>query len=178
VLQAFSKAHLGFGGFIDNEGKHTGRWAEIKSTLGDLLFQWSLGFIEENIINLLPDEQLIDFVVDPADQKTGYRLRNLADRLGLDSKDVQAIKAKAGSDLRQHILDAALGKASEGTSKERVKAYKTDTQIWFKTHDGGRELADKMFSLGLWGKLSPHLLPFCNAVRRAIGLPDVKDLVT
>lgn len=175
VLKAFSKAGLKFGGFVDNEGKHCGRWAEIKKTLGVLLFQWGSGCIEENFIKLVPDERLVDLISDTADQKTGYRLRTLSDRLGLESKDVESIKAKAGSGLRQLILDAALGKAPEGTPKDQAKAYKSDTQSWFKTYDGGRELAEKLFALGLWGEMNPKLLPFCNAVREAVGLPRVGD---
>jgi putative ATP-dependent endonuclease of OLD family len=42
--------------------------------------------------------------------------------------------------------------------------------------DGGRELAGKDFSLGVWPTLKPHLMPFCNAVRKAIDLAEIADL--
>jgi hypothetical protein len=33
-----------------------------------------------------------------------------------------------------------------------------------------------MFELGAWRALKAQLLPFCNAVRAAAGLPAVSDL--
>jgi len=176
VLQAFSKAHLQIGGFVDNEAKHTGRWKEVKEALGDLLFQWDSGCIEANIINLLPDDKLPQLICDPTDRKTGYRLRSLADRLGSTVKDLETIEASAGAGLKQLILDTALGKVPDGTPKEQAKAYRSETQTWFKTFDGGRELAEKSLSLGIWGDLKSKLLPFCNSVREAIGLSKIGDL--
>ena len=47
----------------------------------------------------------------------------------------------------------------------------------FKSVAGGRELADKVLSLGLWPALKPQLLPFCNALRVALGLPEIEDML-
>jgi putative ATP-dependent endonuclease of OLD family len=33
-----------------------------------------------------------------------------------------------------------------------------------------------MFGLGLWPALKPELLPFCNAVRTALGLEEIEDI--
>jgi putative ATP-dependent endonuclease of the OLD family len=56
--------------------------------------------------------------------------------------------------------------------------YQSHSQTWFKTANGGRELAAKVFSLGAWHKLRQELLPFCNAVRKTVDLDEVADLIT
>jgi hypothetical protein len=85
------------------------------------------------------------------------------------------LKEKAGTGLKAVILEAALGMVPAGKEADK-KQYESDAQTWFKTLAGGRELAAKMFSLGLWPTLRPQLLPFCNAVRNAVGLLDVEDV--
>jgi putative ATP-dependent endonuclease of OLD family len=42
--------------------------------------------------------------------------------------------------------------------------------------EGGKELAAKLFVFDLWPQLKPQLLPFLNAVRAAISLPQITDL--
>jgi putative ATP-dependent endonuclease of the OLD family len=103
------------------------------------------------------------------------RLRTLADRLELEEKDFALLKAKAGTKLRTTIIEAALGDCPQGKEAEK-KQYKSHAGTWFKSEAGGRELADKVFSLGLWPILKPQLLPFCNAVLKAINLPSETDL--
>jgi putative ATP-dependent endonuclease of OLD family len=56
------------------------------------------------------------------------------------------------------------------------KHYQSHGQTWFKTMEGGHELAHKVFTLGLWPTLKPQLMPFCNAVRRAVDLDEIADL--
>jgi putative ATP-dependent endonuclease of OLD family len=41
---------------------------------------------------------------------------------------------------------------------------------------GGRELVGKVFAFGLWPTLKPELLPFFNAVRKAVDLDEIPDL--
>jgi putative ATP-dependent endonuclease of OLD family len=114
-------------------------------------------------------------LIDPSDERTGTRLRTLAVRLGIEQKEFTVIKATAGVNLRDLILAAALGKVP--ADKESEKAlYKSHAQTWFKTQEGGRELAGKMFGLGVWPTLSVQLMQFCNAIRAAVDLPPLQDL--
>lgn len=175
LLEALVVSGLWVGGFADNEQKHETRWGKIATAVGSLLFRWKSGCIEENVIGLLSEDRLEGLIIDPRDEKTGMRLRTLADRLGIQEKDFETIKARAGSGLKQLILAAALGSVPVEKQSER-KSYQAHSQIWFKTRKGGRELAGKVFTLGLWPSLTADLMPFCNGVRKAIGLPEQTDL--
>jgi putative ATP-dependent endonuclease of the OLD family len=175
ILEALAAGGLQFGGFADDEGKHPTRWAKLHTKLGKLLFRWPSLCIEENIIAVVPDEKLHALIADPVGEKTGIRLRTLADRLGIADKDFAALKAKAGTDFKARIVEAALGTVPTGKESEKNE-YKAHAGQWFKSNDGGRELAGKLFSLALWPALRPQLLPFCNAVRTAVGLTEIEDL--
>jgi putative ATP-dependent endonuclease of the OLD family len=175
LLEALADGGLRFGGFADDEGKHSGRWEKLATSLGALLFRWPSGSLEQNVIAAVPDDKLEAFLNDPLGDKTGMRLRTLADRLEIEEKDFPTIKAKAGPGLKALMLEAALGKIPAGKEAEE-KEFKAHERIWFKSIDGGRELANKLFSLGLWPDLKPQLLPFFNALRQAVNLPEISDL--
>jgi putative ATP-dependent endonuclease of OLD family len=175
ILEALAAGGLRFGGFADDEGKHPTRWAKLHTKLGALLFRWPSLCIEENIIAVVPDNKLEAFITDPTGEKTGIRLRTLADRLGIADKNFAALNAKAGADFKASIVEAALGTVPSGKESEKNE-YKAHAGRWFKSVDGGRELVGKLFSLALWPALKPQLLPFCNAVRTAIGLGEIADL--
>jgi putative ATP-dependent endonuclease of OLD family len=175
ILEALAGGGLRFGGFADDEGRHPTRWAKLHTKLGALLFRWPSLCIEENIIAVVPDDKLETFITDPTGEKTGIRLRTLADRIGIADKDFAALRAKAGADFKARIVEAALGTVPTGKESEKNE-YKAHAGRWFKSVDGGRELAGKLFSLALWPELKPQLLPFCNAVRTAIGLGEIADL--
>jgi putative ATP-dependent endonuclease of the OLD family len=174
-LEALSKAGLSFGGFADDEGKHPTRWNRLSQKLGLLLFRWQDGCLEENILAALRDDQLEALLIDPEGLKTGIRLRTLQERLGTPEKDFPTLQAAAGAGLRSIILSAALGEVPADKTTDK-KHYQSHSQNWFKTVDGGRELATKVFAFGIWGKLKPQLLPFCNAIRSAIELEGIADL--
>ena len=176
LLKSLSKAGMQFGGFADEEGRHSGSWDEVQKRLGPLLFRWESGDIESNIVDALADDRIEAFITDPEDEKTGRRLRSLAMRLKIGPKDFASIKAAAGSELKRFIKEAAGGTVPEGTPEAEKKTYSKQSQDWFKTERGGRELAAKLFGLGVWPALKVQLLPFCNAVRAAAGLPPLEDL--
>ena len=175
LLEALSTAGLRFGGFVDDEGKHPTRWEKLLQKQGDLLFRWKSGCLEQNIIAVLPDDKLEALLTDPKDMKTGMRLRTLQERLGTQEKDFATIKAAAGANFKTVILAAALGDVPADKTDEK-KHYQSHSQTWFKTVNGGRELAAKVFTLSIWDNLKPQLLPFCNAVRKAVDLDEVADL--
>lgn len=175
LLEALGEGGLRFGGFADDEGRHPDRWAKVAKHLGGLLFRWKSGDIETNVIGAVPEESLEQLLIDPADEKTGWRLRTLADRLDIQEKDFPTLKAKAGAGLRALMVAAAAGTVPEGKEAQK-KQYKDHAKTWFKTVAGGRELAGKAFSLGAWPTLKPQVLPFCNAVRAVAALPDLSDL--
>lgn len=176
LLESLSKGGMQFGGFVDDESRHPTRWAEVQKKLGPLLFRWKSGDIESNLVDALADDKFEAFITDPEDEKTGRRLRSLAIRLKIDSKDFTSIKAKAGVELKRIIREAASGTVPDGTPEAEKKTYSKQSQDWFKTERGGRELAEKLFSLGVWPALKLQLLPFCNAVRTAAGVPLLEDL--
>jgi putative ATP-dependent endonuclease of OLD family len=177
LLEALAAGGLRFGGFADDEGQHPTRWRGVAQKLDKLLFRWESGCMEENIIGVLPDDKLEALLTDPEDDKTGMRLRTLADRLGIQGreKDFATIKAKAGSGLKALILTAVLGTVPNDKAAES-KQYQSHGKTWFKSVDGGRELAAKVFGLDIWPKLKPQLMPFCNAVRKALDLDEIAEL--
>jgi putative ATP-dependent endonuclease of the OLD family len=99
-----------FGGFADNEGRHPDRWNRLAAKLDKLLFRWSSGCIEENVVAAVAHDKLQALIEDPVaeNDKTGERLRTLADRLDIAEKDFETIQAKAGSSLKGLIIAAAL----------------------------------------------------------------------
>lgn len=173
ALEALTVAGLRFGGFADNEGKYPERWGKVGTRVGSLLFRWKTHCVEPALLELIGDDHLEQFISDPESQQTGYRLRSLAFRLEIEDKDFASIRAKAGESLRQLILDAALGTVPEGKEKNQYAPHARD---WFKRPGGGNELAAKMFSMGIWPHLKPQLMPFCNAVRRAVDFTDIEDV--
>jgi putative ATP-dependent endonuclease of OLD family len=175
LLESLAAGGLSFGGFADDEGKHPTRWQKVAAKLDKLLFRWKSGCIEENIIGVLADDQLEALLTDPEGDKTGMRLRTLADRLGIQEKDFATVKAKSGSDLKKLILAAMMGTVPDHKALEK-KHYQSHGQTWFKSVDGGRELAGKVFTLDIWPTLKPALMPFCNAVRKAVDLDEIADL--
>ncbi|WP_245477565.1 ATP-dependent nuclease [Bradyrhizobium guangxiense] len=176
LLEALAEGGLSFGGFADDEdGKHPTRWKKLEERLGTLLFRWPSGCLEENIIMLVPETSLEALVQDPAGEKTGRRLRSLQERLGSDSKEFAVLEEKAGANLRQLIIDAATGTVPVGKESEK-KHYESHSQDWFKSLSGGQELAKKLFDMNLWPSLKDQLLPFANAVRKGVVLPEIMDI--
>lgn len=176
VLEALCGGGVQFAGFADDEGKFPDRWKRLETKLGPLLFRWRSGCIERNLIEALPVEGLEQLIIDPAGEDTGSRLRTLADRLGMTGElDFALVAAEAGTQLKRVIIEAATGFVPDDKADQK-KVYKNHAQIWFKSISGGRELADKVFGLGLWPRFREQLLPFCNAVREALGMPPVTDV--
>jgi putative ATP-dependent endonuclease of OLD family len=177
LLEGLAESRLKFAGFADDEGRWPTKWAAVKEKLGALLFRWPTGCIEENIIKLVPPDRIEEFVKD-SNEESGSRLRTLADRLGIEDKDFSYLKAQA-SDLKKLIVEAATGAIPDDmkdAEKEKKKAWKKHSEVWFKSVEGGRELADKVFAFGLWPQLEKEILPFLNAVRVAVSLPEITKL--
>ncbi len=163
-----------FAAFVDNENKHTDSWAKLSVAIGVLLFQWKQGYLEENLLKAVPDDKLEAFIADP-NGHSGDRLRTLAERLDMDSKQFADIKAKAGERFRELLLCAMTGSVPPGKEGE-PKRYKSHGQRWFKTKDGGRELFTKVGAFNLWPSIKDEVLPFANGVRQAVELPELPDL--
>jgi putative ATP-dependent endonuclease of OLD family len=179
LLQALSLAGLGFGGMADNEGTNPDRWAKTKAALGPKLCRWEKGCLEEEVLAGIEDAHLEAFIRDPNDELTGSRLRTLADRLDIEDKSFVAIAAKAGVNVRRMIIEACCGTVpvdKRAADKPVKRALKAHSQTWFKSEDGGRELAGKVLALGRWPGLRDRLLPFLNAVRAGAGLPTIADI--
>ena len=177
LLEAFAKNRLNCGGFADDEGRSPSRWAAVKGMLGNLLFRWQAGCTEDVIIAHLPDDKLPQLIEDPSGEKTGERLRTLADRLRMAEKDFASLKAKCPG-IKNLIVEAATGAVPEGQGLDEStkKAFRKHCQSWFKSHEGGRELLEKAFALGAWPQLKGQLLPFVNAVRAVVEIEEVDNL--
>lgn len=181
LLEAMASGGLCFAGFADCEPANPspGRWGKIKEGLGDLLFRWEEGCLEENILPLFEHEHLLRLIADPKDEKTGVRLRTLADRLDMTEKELTlpVIEAKAGDQLMALIVQASTGTVPEAIKCDKTKAkiWKSHATQWFKSVEGGNELAEKMFSLGVWPKIKPTLSPFINAILETLGRPHLKE---
>jgi putative ATP-dependent endonuclease of OLD family len=178
LLEAMAKAGLVFAGFVDNEGTAPERWSKLKAQLQGLLFQWPSGNVEENVVAQIDEAKLIDLLKDQDGDLDGDRLRTLADRLGSKEKDIDTILAEANvqqTDLRTLIIAAGTG-SKEGAPEGREKEWQKHARHWFKSEAGGRELASRMFALGVWPSLQHQLLPFLNAIRQVIGQAVIQDL--
>jgi len=178
LLEVMADASLVFAGFADHEGEFPGRWAALKAKMGNRLFQWTNGCLEENVITLVHHENLVELIKDEDGALDGDRLRTLADRLGCADKDIETLKAEAvqqGQDFRDLIIAAATGN-SESAPANREKEWKAHARKWFKSEAGGWELAARMFELGVWPLLKADILPFLNAVRTALSQTEIQDL--
>jgi putative ATP-dependent endonuclease of OLD family len=175
LLEALAEGGLAFGGFADDEGRHAGRWKKITDEHGPLVLRWKIGCLEENVIGAIPDDKLEALLTCPKGEETGPRLRTLADRLNIAQKDFASVSAAAGVGLKKVIIEAATGTVPPDKQDEK-KQYKSHSQTWFKSESGGRELASKVFSLGVWPAFRAELLAFCNAVRAAVDLPPIEDV--
>ena len=176
LLEALAEGGVAFGGFADDEGLHPTRWQRLTTTQGAKLFRWTTGCLEENIIGAVADGSLEALTADPENDKTGMRQRSLARRLGVDDKSFPALRAAAGAGLKELIVAAACGTVPVGTAEDEKKQFKSDAQTWFKTVEGGRELAGKVFDLGLWPTFKDQLLPFFNAVLGAVSRDEIEDI--
>lgn len=182
LLEALSSGGVKFAGFVDNEGRDAGRWQRVRHRIGPLLFRWREGNIEQNVIPMLAASLVPAFIADPEDEKTGLRLRTLAERLGTSEADLghltdlaqASLGAAAGRwnhPLIPWIVDAASGKVPDDLAEAppaQRNPFKGHASAWFKSMDGGRELARKLRELGVWDQqLRPLLQPFFDAVSTA-----------
>ena len=175
LLEALKSGGLSFGGFADNEGgKHPTRWKKLEDELGPLLFRWPKGCLEQNLFAVTPGGKLEGLMIDPMGERTGMRRQTLALRLGIEAKTFAEVAEAATDKLKAVMVQAVLGAVPQG--HEDKGTYRSHGGTWFKSVAGGRELTDKVFSLGLWSALKPQLLPFCNGVRVALGLPEIEEL--
>jgi len=178
LLEGLAAGGLTFAGMVDNEGQFSGRWTNLKQKLGDLLIQWPSGCLEEHVIPLFDEAKLWEVIEDPDGEKTGMRLRCLAERLRIDDATFQRIREVAGPNLKELIVDAASGNCPDDPSlttddRKRMKGW---CKSWFKTEEGGRELAKKVFDLDVWPNLRPTVLPFINAIRQSLSEAPIGDL--
>lgn len=188
LLEALSTGGVKFAGFVDNENRNQGRWGRVRNRIGLLLFQWGTGCLEQNVIPMFNSDQVHALIVDPQDEKTGLRLRTLAERLEITSPSFEALTERAfelagGSRAQQEhplvpwIVQAATG-AVPDTLRDAPPAqrnpFKGHATAWFKSIDGGRELAQKVRALGVWERqLNELLRQFVDAVFRMQAEPAV-----
>lgn len=178
LLETLSASGLLFAGLVDNERTDPGRWQVLKQKLGDRLHQWQIGCTEQHVIGEIAEDKLPELLKDEEGTLDGDRLRTIAVRLGVPDKRLESIGqalADQGKSLRQLIVAAAIG-SKEGAPAGDEKAWKKHSRHWFKSEEGGRELAQRVVALGAWDGISPQLLPLLNAILVAAGLPSKGNL--
>ena len=179
LLEALSSGGLRFAGFADLEpaNPNPGRWGAVNARLGDLLLRWDKGCLEENLLPMFGADKLRALIEDAEGGRTGIRLRTLADRLGIKQTAFEDISAAAGPAFVQLIVQAATGYVPDAvkSDKARAKEYKVHARQWFKSNDGGRELAQKLFTLNVWSDARPVLLPFLNAIRVTLEMDALQE---
>ena len=178
LLETLASSGLLFAGLADDEGTAPLRWTKLKEKLKARLHQWQKGCTEDHVLAAVPEENLLELLKDRNGELHGYRLRTLADRLSLQEKTMGAIDAalNASSMTRRALIIGAATGNKEGAPAGQDKAWKKHSQDWFKSTAGGRELAEKMVSLGAWGVIQPELLPLINSVLVAVGQPALEKL--
>lgn len=178
LLETLASSGLLFAGLADDEGTAPERWKKLKEKLEGRLHQWPKGCTEDHVIGAVHEANLLELLKDTEGELDGYRLRTLADRLGLQDKTTEAIDTAlkaSGKTWRALIIAAATG-SKDGAPANQEKAWKKHSQQWFKSTDGGKELAQKMVTLGAWADIQPQLLPLINAVLVAVGRQDLQKL--
>jgi putative ATP-dependent endonuclease of OLD family len=178
LLETLVSSGLRFAGLVDDEGTAPLRWLRLKEKLKERLYQWPEGCTEDNVIGAVAEDKLLELLKDGEGELDGYRLRTLADRLEIQDKTPEAIERALRAShrtWRSLIIAAATGN-KKGASKEQEKPWKKHSQQWFKSTDGGRELAQKMVALGAWGDIQPRLLPLINSVLLAVGKPALEKM--
>ncbi|EJO33758.1 ATP-dependent nuclease, partial [Achromobacter marplatensis] len=161
LLETLASSGLLFAGLADDEGTAPERWKKLKDKLKGRLHQWPKGCTEDHVIGAVPEENLLALLRDAEGEVDGYRLRTLAERLGLQDKSVETIDAalKASGKTWRTLIIAAASGSKDGAPAGQEKAWKKHSQQWFKSTVGGQELAQKMVALGAWKKIEPQLLP-------------------
>lgn len=180
LLEALTTANLCIAGFADNEQTASGRWQVVQNRLQALLFRWPNGCLEEHLIPLFDLVDLPALIADADDQLTSTRLRTLATRLKIEDNSFEAIAAAAGDGLHALIVEAATGKVPaefDGEDRKTRNAYKGHSKVWFKSYDGGQELAFKMHTYAVWPKVRGILLPFLNGIRVQSEMDPLPDNV-
>lgn len=179
LLEALACAGLRFSGFADNEGKFPGRWSTLKARMGDMLFQWSTGSTDQNVIAHIPEDHLPIFLTDVDSNLSARRRFTLAERLGISDRSLEAIQSEVqvqSTCLRDLITAAATGRTDGAPDRDAEKLWRQHGKAWFRTERGGQELALRMFSLQAWPALQPAILPFLNALRAALQQPSISDV--
>jgi putative ATP-dependent endonuclease of the OLD family len=174
LLESLSKTKMTVFGFVDDEGNFSGRWRNLKDNLGARLLQWKQGCLEENIISEIKDEDLLKLLVDSNGELDTERLKTLTVRAGLDVSSMDALK-DSGVGIRQLIIDASTGR-KVGAPEGEDKAWKSHGGRWFKSLEGGQELAIKAEQLKIMQKFNATLLPLINSIRIAADQSPIETL--
>lgn len=188
LLSALVRAGQLCAGVADKEleNSRSGTWEALKSKLNERLLWWSEGSLEESVLRLLPHPltaNALETLCDH-DELKGARLRSVCQRLSigssaagferpplpLETRDPGAVIAYAlehSLPLIDILCATARGSAAPpGADKQTQGDFKGHGRIWFKSVEGGRELATKAKLL-----LAPHqkvrLQAFVAAIRAA-----------
>ena len=136
---------------------------------------------------MIPNDQIERLLKDDEGDWDGNRLRTIAERIGSEGKDFDALLEALGSDrneLKQYIIQAATGDTTgikeqdEQKKKAIEKTWKKHARHWFKRADGsgGRELLSHLQETGTWPEIEPTLRSFFNSVLQLAAKPEVNPI--
>ena len=156
ICQKLIEAGFVIGAVSDDEGRKSGRWAEVEK-LG-ILLRWDDGAsMEKAILSALPDSMLpavVTWASELSGREEKHHLAELREALGVEDKTKTAEQyfAERGRAAFLSGLVQAACPPRQGQKKARG---------WFKTFDGGYLLADKILAVepkpALLGKIEAFL---------------------
>ena len=218
VVHQFLNIKFKVGAFVDLESsEYVELWEKIKEFMGQLVFQWESGCMEENVIDAIYkfagikdfddfDEEILAKFISHPTYGVQMRLRTIADRLGVipnrqTKLTIKQIKEEMGKldefkqltgnekqqaihlKFKQVMREAATGKKVkekikfQNGSEVNTKKFQNHGSIWFKSIEGGWELALKLSLCGAWkNNFKKRLLDFVNASLQANELDILDDL--
>ena len=205
ALEEFLEAGLKVGAMVDLEKKED-REVWDRLNMKDLLCQWKNGCTEENVIpailDKLPIKRLHEFISHPKLEKTEARLESIAKflnlTLNLTATPKQAVnqiweKILKRKDIQRHvgaerektakmllgkiIVEISSGRPQEGTELTQEHKIEKIGRDWFKSIEGGEELAEKMLLFNaLTPKIKEDVMPSVKAKLIAVGETPSDDL--
>ena len=218
VVYQFSVAKFKVGAFVDLETtKYVELWEKIKKIMGQLVFQWDSGCMEENVIDAIYkfsgikdfdafDEEILAKFISHPTNGVQKRLRTVADRLGVipnrhtkltikqikeEMEKLDEFKQLTGNvkqqaihlKFKQVMREAATGKRVkekikfQNGSEVNIKKFQSHGSFWFKSIEGGWELALKLSLCGAWkNDFKKQLLDFVNANLKVVEQDFIDDL--
>ena len=207
TLEECLDVRLKMGALVDREPADKEElWDELKQEMGPLLCQWREGYIEKNVIpailRVLPIGRVHEFISHLNSEITDARLDSLASRLNvsfnlkatpkeaveqiwvgiLKKKDIKKQVGKAREQAAYSlfvntIIEVAIGRVPKDAESNQRHKFESMGRVWFKSIEGGEELAEKMLLFGAWKPaIEEQVMRSVKAYLEAVGVTPKENL--